>query len=240
MRPSTPPAVMTSSPFCSASTICFWSLARFICGRIMRKYSSTNIRMIGRKPMNPGSPPKADWAKAGEMITAALRKGNAKLYQPLALLQKGCRGPGERSLLDRRAQLRHELLVVVQVVKRVEACAENLVRLLQMVKVGACEAPAGVAGAALIQGRGVVAVACVADLDVAEAREQPAVARVARRQHAVEHVDACADRLDDVLGCAHAHQIAGFLGRHPRHHVADDSCALLLGCAYGQSADGVP
>jgi hypothetical protein len=44
----------------------------------MRKYSSTNIKMIGRKPMYPGSPP-ADWAKAGEMITAELRKGNAKL-----------------------------------------------------------------------------------------------------------------------------------------------------------------
>jgi hypothetical protein len=29
--------------------------------------------------MNPGSPPPPNWAKAGEMITAELRKGNAKL-----------------------------------------------------------------------------------------------------------------------------------------------------------------
>ena len=55
-------AVTTSSPFCSASIIVLGSFARFIWGRIMRKYSSTNIRMIGRKPINPVSPPMAAWA----------------------------------------------------------------------------------------------------------------------------------------------------------------------------------
>src|SRR5690349_12012629 len=33
IRPSTPPAVMTSSPFCRLSTMLLCSLARFICGR---------------------------------------------------------------------------------------------------------------------------------------------------------------------------------------------------------------
>src|SRR6266513_3714211 len=129
--------------------------------------------------------------------------------QPPALLQQGPRANREASLLDRRAQLAHQLLVVVEVVKRVEPGAQNLVRLLQVMEVGAREMPAGVAGAALVQGGGVVTVARVADLDVAAAREQPAVARVARRQHAVEHVDACADRLDDVLGRAHPHEVPG-------------------------------
>src|SRR5262249_43921559 len=46
MRPTRPPAVTTSSPFCSASIIAFCSFARFICGRIMRKYRITNSRMM--------------------------------------------------------------------------------------------------------------------------------------------------------------------------------------------------
>ena len=44
-----------------------------------------------------------------------------------------------------------------------------------------------------------------------------AVARVAGRHHAVEHVDAARHRLDDVLRLAHAHQVARLVGRQLRH-----------------------
>ena len=52
------------------------------------------------------------------------------------------------------------------------------------------------------------------DVEPPAAHEQLAVARVARRHHAVEHVDAGADRRPDVLGRADAHQVARAVGRH--------------------------
>src|SRR5882762_7916358 len=67
---------------------------------------------------------------------------------------------------------------------------------------------AGIAGAALVERAGVVAVARVADLEVAVAREEPAVPGIACGQHAVEEIDARRDRLDQVFGRAHAHQVA--------------------------------
>ena len=47
--PSMPPAVTTSSPLATASIIALCSFCRFICGRIMMKYSTTNISTSGRK-----------------------------------------------------------------------------------------------------------------------------------------------------------------------------------------------
>src|SRR5258706_4839514 len=163
MRPSTPPAVMTSSPFCSASIICFASFARFICGRIMWKYSSTNIRMIGRKPsMPPSAPPPMDCANAGEMITAG-SETKRELYPPPALLQEQPRFFNKLLLFNCESELAHELLVVVQVMKRVQPRAEDLVGLLQVVEVGAAEVAAGDAAALLVERRDVVAVARIAD-----------------------------------------------------------------------------
>ena len=57
-------------------------------------------------------------------------------------------------------------------------------------------------------GSGSRPVARVADREPAARGEELAVARVARGQHAVEHVDAARDRLDDVLRRAHPHQVA--------------------------------
>ena len=48
----------------------------------------------------------------------------------------------------------------------------------------------------------------VAQIDLAEAGERHAVAPVAGRHHAIEHVDAARDRLHQILGRADAHQIA--------------------------------
>src|SRR5690242_2958695 len=94
---------------------------------------------------------------------------------------KRARVADEPALGDRAAQLAHQSLVVVQVVQRVEPRAEDLVHLLQVVQVAPRKMGAGVAGAGFVERSRVVAVAGVADLDVAEARKQPAVAGVARR-----------------------------------------------------------
>ena len=146
-------------------------------------------------------------------------------------------GAGERGGLDRRAQRPHQLLVVVQVVQRVQARAEDLVRFLQVVEIGAREMAAGVAGALRVERARVVAMARIADLEIAVAGEEPAVTRVARRQHAVEEVDARRDRLDQIFRRAHAHQVARPLFGQPR--AGENAPAVLLRFADREAADGV-
>ena len=80
------------------------------------------------------------------------------------------------SVADRRAQVAHEGLVVVQVVDGIESCPEDFVHPLQMVQVGPGEVRAGVARAGRVGRAQVGAVAAVAQLDDALAGEQPAVA----------------------------------------------------------------
>src|SRR6185436_11130571 len=115
----------------------------------------------------------------------------------------------------------------------------DLVGLLQVIEIGTAEVAAGQAGATLVERRSVVAVAGIADLDVAEAGEEPAVPRVARRQYAVEHVDSGGDRLDQILGRAHAHQVPGLVRGESRGRVPEDSRAVLLRLADGEAADRV-
>jgi hypothetical protein len=92
--------------------------------------------------------------------------------------------------LDRGAHPGHQAVVVVQVVDRRQPRAQDLVGTDQMVHVGAGKMHAGVAVAFVVDRRGVGFPARVADADVAASGEQDAMACVARRQHAVELVDA--------------------------------------------------
>ena len=140
---------------------------------------------------------------------------------------------------DRGADFAHQLLVVMQVVDGIEARTEYLVEAVQMVQVGAGEVAAGVAGALLVQRTHVHPVLRILDLDVAEAGEQHAVARIARRHHAVEHVDALRDRLHDVFRRAHAHQVARLVLRQLRRGVPQNAQHVFLGLAHRQAADGI-
>ena len=66
-----------------------------------------------------------------------------------------------------------------------------------------------------------------------------AVARVPGRHHAVEHVHAAGDAVDQVLRPAHAHEVARAVRGQLRAGVLEHGVALGLGLAHGQSADGV-
>src|SRR6187455_265445 len=88
--------------------------------------------------------------------------------------------PGKRPRFDRLAQGLHEGEVVSEVVDGVEAGAQDLVRPVQMVQVTSTEVGAGVASAGFVERLRIEPVARVLDLHVAEAREEPAVACVAR------------------------------------------------------------
>src|SRR5450830_1360151 len=81
--PSRPPEVTTSSPLASASIMARCSFWRFIWGRIITKYSTTNISTSGSMLVSDDmmSPPPAAaagavWAKAEEMNTENSTGGN--------------------------------------------------------------------------------------------------------------------------------------------------------------------
>ena len=78
------------------------------------------------------------------------------------------------------------------------------------------------------------------ELRVADAQrtlgcEQEAIARISGRHHAIEHVDAAAHGLDDVLRSAHAHQITGLVDRQQRHREIQRMVALCFRLTYCQA-----
>src|SRR5688572_2696587 len=146
---------------------------------------------------------------------------------------------GELSPLDRATQFPHQFQKVIEVVPGIEPRAENFVHLLKMVQIRAAEVTAGVASTRFIERPQVVPVAGVPELDRAMAREDPAVARVAGGQHAIEHIDACGDRFDDILGRADTHQVTRFIGRKPRSDVREHALHVGLGLTDRQSADRI-
>src|SRR5512136_2471432 len=132
-----------------------------------------------------------------------------------------------------------DVKVEVEVMEGVEHGGGDLVALVEVAEVGPGEGPAGVAGAGLVEGPLVPGVLPVLDGHPAPAREQRAVAGVARRQDAIEEVDAPRHGLDDVLDVAHAHEVAGPVGRQERMAELERLEEPRLGLAQAQSAIGV-
>ena len=130
-------------------------------------------------------------------------------------------------------------MVIGEVDRREQDRAEHLVGLDEVVEIGARIVARGGAGTRLVDRARVVGVARVLEVDRPEAGEGEPVPAVARRQDAVEHVDAACHRLDDVLGCADPHEIARPLGRERGGHGLDDAQHHLLRLAHGQPADGI-
>ena len=79
----------------------------------------------------------------------------------------------------------------------------------------------------------------VAQVDRTEPRKRHAVTAVPGRHHAIEHVDAARDRLQDVLGRADTHQIARPVRRQERRHLLDHRQHHRLRLADRKAADGV-
>src|SRR6202167_3136889 len=244
-----PPVVAISSPTAIFESISRCSLARLFCGRIIRKYitpRNTTGSIIMFRRLDPPAPPAA-WAYAEFM------KKSIGLHQFLA----ACAGTQSRALYSRgaqtvelrcvrleapegycRANLRHQPLVEKQIVDGVQARAKNLAALVQMTQVAAAVVQAGVAAAVVLDRSGLQAVSGVADVDDPAAREQMRVARMARGHHAIEHVDAAAHRLQDVLGPSHAHEVARLVRGHQRQQRVQHLLAFRFGLADREAADG--
>src|SRR5262245_1687955 len=92
-----------------------------------------------------------------------------------------------------------------------EADPEDLLLVDEMTDVSAAEAGARRAAAARVERRGIAREPCVPEVEAAFPRERAPRPRSARREHAVEHVDAACDHLDDALRVPDPHEIAGLV-----------------------------
>ena len=161
------------------------------------------------------------------------------LHPARPVLPEPLRERRERPGIERLARLSHQVHVVVQVVDAREHRAEHFAATVEVVQVSAREVLAGVARTAHVGRRLIRFVARVAQLEVTEAREQVAVARIARRHHAIEHVDAGLHAFDQVFRRAHAHQVARLVRRQPVRRVRDDLLHQWLGLADADAADRI-
>ena len=109
----------------------------------------------------------------------------------------------------------------------------------QMMQIGARIVARRRPCAFLVERPRIVGVAGVAQIDLAEAGERHAVAPVAGRHHAVEHVDAARHRLQQILGRADAHQVARAIRRQRRRGLLDHREHHRLRLADRKPADRV-
>ena len=140
---------------------------------------------------------------------------------------------------DGCAQAAHQVLIILHIVPGEQHRPEHLLRLEQMVQIGAAVARAGRAAARRVQRRGIVGEARVAQVEHAARGVGARGAAGARRDHAVEHVDAALHRADDVVRRAHAHQVARRIRRQVRHGRIEHREGGGLAFADRQPADRI-
>ena len=135
--------------------------------------------------------------------------------------------------------LPHRIKVERHVVDAVQDAAGDFAGDVEVAQVGAREVPAGVAAAVRVRGQVVFSEAGVLDVHGPHPREELAVAGVAGRHDAVEHVDAAPHGLDDVGRRADAHQVPRLPERQGRGHALHDFVHHLVRFAHAEAADGV-
>src|SRR5258705_7262436 len=151
------------------------------------------------------------------------------------LLPESIEGPKRYSVSDPP----HGVKVEAEIMQGVKGARRHFSRHIEMPQIGAGMGPARIARARRIHGSLVFRILRVPDVETAFARKQLSGPRVARRQHAVEHVDAARDALPEVLGRAGAHQIARLRLGEAARGLAGDVIHKVDRLADAQSSDRV-
>src|SRR5271170_339873 len=201
-------------------------------------------------------PPPAAWAFAvlirksiglHSFLSWTPRKGGVVYSSPSPNLTRDAsgdrgvelRGVGfESARFDRGANLPHQPLVEIQIMNGVQVGAQYLVASVQMPQIAAAEVSAGITGASRLEGTCVLLMSRIANIDDAGAGEKMGVACVAGGHDAIEHIDAAAHRLDDVLRSSDAHEIARFARGHVRHQRIEHEGAFGFALSHREAADG--
>src|SRR3989442_5295966 len=145
----------------------------------------------------------------------------------------------ERAADDRLAHRRHEAEVEAHVVQREQPVREQLLRHEEMAEIRAREGATRVTVTDGVERAALTDPLRLFDRHRSARRERLSVARIARRQHAVEHVDAARDRLHEVLRLANTHEIPRAVGGQRGRHARGELEHRRLGLADGEAADGV-
>ena len=126
-------------------------------------------------------------------------------------------------LFDSRAQARHQVLVKSQVMPSEQHRGDDLVRFHGMVQIGAAEPPAGRTAAFVVQRPPILRMSSVAQVERSALDKSLSVAARARRQHAVEHIDAAQQRADDVARLCPSRSGLRRFDQHPRSRASEGS-----------------
>src|SRR3546814_3974015 len=94
-----------------------------------------------------------------------------------------------------------------------DVCSSDLfARLDQVVHIGTAVGPAGRTGAAFVDRAAIFRMAGIAQVERTIPGKGLSVTTGARRQDAIEHVDSALDCANQIIGLAHAHEIARAVG----------------------------
>src|SRR5690606_14396797 len=165
----------------------------------------SSARTASATPRGSGAADQAaPWRRWKEALLLGSLLGWSTGVRLVELTPEGTEATGLNSLSNRL----HGVKVKVQIMHRVQCRGAHFPGKEQVAQVGAGVTAAGRAAALGVGRQRVARVLCVPDHDRTAAREQLAVARVARREHAVEHIDAARNALDQVERRADPHQVA--------------------------------
>src|SRR2546421_3328505 len=95
------------------------------------------------------------------------------------------------------------------------------------------------AGAIFIQRLLVQAIAGVLDVQLASRGKRLPSPSIARRQHAIKHVDTACDSFDQIFGSADPHQISWLIDGHARGDVFYHVHHYIFLFAHAETADGI-
>src|SRR5438445_4810285 len=134
-------------------------------------------------------------------------------------------------MADGVAELLDESHQNSEVVDRCQAVPEDFTRHEEVPKVGAAESLAGETVATLVGRTLVLDEPVVAQIDAATPGQDGPVAGDPGWQHAIEHIDAAGDRLDQISRGSHPHQVAGADAGEARGRHGYPAVAEQLRCA---------
>ena len=146
---------------------------------------------------------------------------------------------GELTCDYRAAHLFHQAQYEAQVVYCRQPVCQQFLGAEQVMHIRCRVGAAGIAVASLFDGRVLSLVSPRGNVQPAFAHEHRTVARYARWQHAVEHVDAARHALHKVFRRAYAHQVSRRVLRQHRRSQAYGVVHRLLRLADAQPAYGV-
>ncbi len=128
----------------------------------------------------------------------------------------------------------------VDIVDGNERGPQHLAGADEVAQVGARIEAAGIAGAGFINRARIAGILSVHQVHAPAEGLGGAVARQAGGQHAIEHIHSTADALDEIVGGADPHQVAGFVFRKRGSHHFNRSEHFIFRLADRKPTNGVP